>query len=274
MVVRLRAPSAGMHEAAFQLPPDANPRDNVRRQVLAVAAGADFVIVDGSLDGDGTIWLETALAVGNEGWRVARYSADEWTGGTPALGDVVILAGVEDIPRSHAEALAQAVKEGRLGVAYFPPEEGKVSGPLATVLPGVPVGIVTGQQRGMNGPWPAGSLAAGLSDVKEAALARVTAQRVMRYEPAAESVAVGRWADSDLPVMWQRRGPTCEPSTRKGKKCEAPRWISCRWRASLLSEVQMRSVCLRIPKSARPPPDAQLSISSWGWLERSRSKRL
>jgi hypothetical protein len=205
VVVRLRAPSAGMHEAAFELPPDANPRDNVRRQVLAVAAGADFVVVDGSLDGDGTVWLETALAVGNEGWRVARYSADEWTSGTPALGDVLILAGVEDIPRAHAESLAAAVKEGRLGLAYFPAEEAKVSGPLTTVLAGVPDAVVTGQQRGMNGPWPAASLAAGLSDVKEAALARVTAQRVMRYEPAPDAVAVGRWADTDLPVMWQRR---------------------------------------------------------------------
>ena len=39
------------------------------------------------------------------------------------------------------------------------------------------------------------------------------------------------------------------------------RWMVWRSSASLLSLVQMRSVCSSMPRSTRPPPEAQLSIS-------------
>ncbi len=48
------------------------------------------------------------------------------------------------------------------------------------------------------------------------------------------------------PVVWLGLGPTCAPITSGGKNTEKPRWMACRSSASLLSEVQMRSVRFRI----------------------------
>ena len=76
------------------------------------------------------------------------------------------------------------------------------------------------------------------------------------------------------PVMWQTSGPTWAPITSAGKNIENPFWIPTRSWASLLSDVQIRSVNSRIPKSARPPPDEQLSISTSGWALRIRANNL
>ena len=66
------------------------------------------------------------------------------------------------------------------------------------------------------------------------------------------------------PEVWQTRGPTWLPVTTDGRKIAALCCIFRRSTASLLSESQIRWVRLRMPKSIRPPPDAQLSISTPG----------
>ena len=73
------------------------------------------------------------------------------------------------------------------------------------------------------------------------------------------------------PVVWERGGPTWLPTSSGGTSSWVQRWMCWRSRASLVSLAQTRSVRARMPRSTRPPPDAQLSISTPGWRARSSS---
>ena len=73
------------------------------------------------------------------------------------------------------------------------------------------------------------------------------------------------------PVVCEVGEDTCAPTYSGATSCVVQRWISCRARASVMSEVQTRWTRSSTPRSIRPPPDAQDSQSIAGCAARSAS---
>ncbi len=66
------------------------------------------------------------------------------------------------------------------------------------------------------------------------------------------------------PVVWATGPPRWVPSISGGTSSEVQRWIRCRSTASMVSLGHTRSVRVSTSRSIRPPPLAQVSISSRG----------
>ena len=82
-----------------------------------------------------------------------------------------------------------------------------------------------------------------------------------------------RYSAGLRPVEWAGAVPMCEPMISGGKNCRKPRCMSTRELASMQSLVHTRCAWRSTPKSMRPPPPEQLSISSAGCVARSLSIR-
>ena len=77
-----------------------------------------------------------------------------------------------------------------------------------------------------------------------------------------------RWV---RPVVCATGPPRWAPSISGGTSSEVQRWIRCRSTASMVSLGHTRSVRVSTSRSIRPPPLAQVSISSRGCASRSSS---
>ena len=83
----------------------------------------------------------------------------------------------------------------------------------------------------------------------------------------------GGRARPDAPVECTGGLVRWAPISSGGTSRPVYRWICRRSRGSRVSLVQMRSVCSRMPRSTRAPPDAHDSISSPGWRRLQRREQ-
>ena len=74
------------------------------------------------------------------------------------------------------------------------------------------------------------------------------------------------------PVVCDTGEETCAPTSSGAMSWVVQRWICWRDRASVMSEPQKRCTFSSTPKSMRPPPEAQDSQATVGWLSRRASR--
>jgi hypothetical protein len=91
--------------------------------------------------------------------------------------------------------------------------------------------------------------------------------------PKCPNRAVAQRSDSGMyrPVWCENGADTCAPRYSGGTSWPVQRWMDCRARASVMSEVQTRSTRSSMPRSIRPPPAAHDSHSTSGCRLRSSS---
>ena len=84
--------------------------------------------------------------------------------------------------------------------------------------------------------------------------------------PRCPNRAVAQRSDSGMyrPVWCENGADTCAPRYSGGTSWPVQRWIGCRASASVMSEVQTRSIRSSMARSIRPPPAAHDSHSTAG----------
>jgi len=113
--------TAGPHRLTARLDNDAVPTDNTRYAVVDVALEVPVLVIDGSLDGEGALFLSSALAPGGtvRTGIQPRVETPAFLGGNP-LDDyqVIYLTDVEHLDAPAVEALERYVAGGG-GLAMF-----------------------------------------------------------------------------------------------------------------------------------------------------------
>ena len=210
----------GQHALQLSLPDDALPGDNTRYLSLNVRDHLDLNLVDGRI-GAGPFesagdFLELAVTVGNNPWRVQHYGDGDPQAAHPRRADVTAIVDAGTLSPEAVTEYENLVKQG-MGLIIFAGEQtdpdlynDRLWKNGQGLLPAKLNSAIDGPVRGLVVDRFADSPLAPLAKILTASLAKIEAKRLMAVEaPRAtdESVRVlARWNDdAGHPAVIEKR---------------------------------------------------------------------